>query len=118
MSWGLTPATAVPSPGRVSPTATGVIVTGWGRGSAPAGGDPMFYALGGLRRIGPKAAPALPAVRALLDDKSPGVRKSAAEVVAAIGAGDGKGGPEVDDPPEDLRLVLNKAGFDEKVDWG
>jgi hypothetical protein len=55
--------------------------------------DTLFHALGGLKRIGPKAAPSLPVVRALLNDPSPEVRKSAAEVIAAIGP------VKADDPP-------------------
>ncbi len=86
------------------------------RDADPVTGNRAIYTLGGLKRIGPKAAPALPAVRALLTDRSPEVRKSAAEAVAAIGAGDGKDGPTRDRParggqPGDLREALGKAGF-------
>jgi hypothetical protein len=92
-------------------------------GELTRGGDGwVFYALDGLRRIGPEAAPALPTIRALLNDKSEAVRKAAAEAVAAIGAGGGKGGPNAggpkkDDPPADIRRVLAGAGFETRQDW-
>ena len=82
----------------------GFVVSSLGPGDAQAvagltdevktNGDGRWsHALGGLRRIGPKAAPALPVVRALLNDPRPEVRKSAAEVIAAIGT------VKADDPP-------------------
>jgi HEAT repeat protein len=42
-------------------------------------------ALGGLRRIGPKAKRAAPSIRELLADKDDGVRNRAREALAAIG---------------------------------
>lgn len=93
------------------------------RAADPVTGNWDIYTLSGLKRIGPKAAPALPAVRALLTDRSPEVRKAAAEAVAAIGAGAGadapaRPAPTPDAKPEDVRQVLTGAGFDEKLDWG
>lgn len=86
------------------------------RGADPVTGNCVIYTLGGLKRIGTKAAPALPVVRPLLNDASPQVRKAAAEVIAAIGAGDrgagsNKTGPEGGGPAVDLREAIGKAGF-------
>lgn len=95
-----------------------------GREADPITDNWHIYTMGGLKRIGPKAAPALPELKILLKDKSEIVRGCAAEAIAVIGAGDGKDAPtskspKKDDPPADISEVLERAGFNRtRVVWG
>ena len=71
-----------------------------GRQADPVTHNWHIYTMAGLKRIGPKAAPALPELRVLLKDKSEIVRGCAAEAIKAIDAGE-KGGPKGDAPKKD-----------------
>jgi hypothetical protein len=85
------------------------------RAAHPVTGNWVVFTLGGLKRIGPKAASALPAIREALNDRSPEVRRSAAEAVAAIGTekvdappSPGRGGPAVGPDPA-VAAVFGRA---------
>lgn len=71
-----------------------------GRDADPVTHNWHVYTMSGLKRIGPKAAPALPELRVLLKDKSEIVRGCAAEAIKAIDARE-KDGPKGDGPKKD-----------------
>ena len=72
-----------------------------GRQADPVTHNWHIYTMAGLKRIGPKAAPALPELQVLLKDKSEIVRGCAAEAIKAIDVPK-KDAPKKDGPPENI----------------
>ena len=81
-----------------------------------------FDSLSALGKIGPKAAPALPAIKEMLNDRNTLTQKHAAEAIAAIESHKPKDDPQAnlqtaEATPTDIREMLKRGGYDTNADW-